>query len=130
MDLEQLRAMLRIAPFHQWLGLDIAELTNETLVLEMPWRDEIVSNPMIGSAHGGILSALIDLTGLYTINALGGSARATADMRVDFHRPATSGPLRAIGRVVKLGKQLSVAETRIEDTEGRLLASGRGAYVG
>ena len=54
MDLEQLRAMLRIAPFHQWLGLDIAELTNETLVLEMPWRDEIISNPMIGSAHGGI----------------------------------------------------------------------------
>lgn len=130
MDLDQLRSMLLIAPFHQWLGLDIAELTDEALILEMPWRDEIVSNPMIGSAHGGILSALIDLTGLYTINALGGSARATADMRVDFHRPATSGPLRAIGRVVKLGKQISVAETRIEDAEGRLLASGRGAYVG
>ena len=130
MDIEQLRAMLLIAPFHQWLGLEIAALTENALTLEMPWRDEIVSNPMIGSAHGGILSALIDLTGLYTINALGGSARATADMRVDFHRPATSGPLRAIGRVVKLGKQLSVAETRIEDTEGRLLASGRGAYVG
>ncbi|HMS19810.1 MAG TPA: hotdog fold thioesterase [Sphingorhabdus sp.] len=130
MDIEQLRAMLLIAPFHQWLGLEIAALTENALTLEMPWRDEIVSNPMIGSAHGGILSALIDLTGLYTINALGGSARATADMRVDFHRPATSGPLRAIGRVVKLGKQLSVAETRIEDAEGRLLASGRGAYVG
>ncbi|MEY4056332.1 MAG: hypothetical protein RL519_1667 [Pseudomonadota bacterium] len=130
MDLEQLRAMLLIAPFHQWLGLAIAELTDEALILEMPWRDEIVSNPMIGSAHGGILSALIDLTGLYTINALGGSARATADMRVDFHRPAISGPLRAIGRVVKLGKEISVAETRIEDAEGRLLASGRGAYVG
>ena len=130
MDLEPLRAMLLIAPFHQWLGLDIAELTDETLILEMPWREEIVSNPMIGSAHGGVLSALIDLTGLCTINALGGSARATADMLVDFHRPATSGPLRAIGRVVKLGKQLSVAETRIEDAGGRLLASGRGAYVG
>ena len=130
MDLDQLRSMLLIAPFHQWLGLDIAELTDDALILEMPWRDEIVSNPMIGSAHGGILSALIDLTGLYTINALGGAARATADMRVDLHRPATSGPLRAIGRVVKLGKQISVAETRIEDAEGRLLASGRGAYVG
>lgn len=129
MDIEQLRNMLLIAPFHQWLGLEIAALTDDELVLEMPWREEIVSNPMISAAHGGILSALIDLTGLYTINALGGSARATADMRVDFHRPATSGPLRAIGRVVKLGKQLSVAETRIEDSEGRLLASGRGAYV-
>jgi len=113
--LQSLREMLLIAPFHRWLGLDIVALTADELILEMPWRDEIVSNPMIGSAHGGILSALIDLTGLYTINALGGSARATADMRVDFHRPATSGPLRAIGRVVKLGKQISVAETRIED---------------
>ena len=122
--LQSLREMLLIAPFHRWLGLDIVALTADELILEMPWRDEIVSNPMIGSAHGGILSALIDLTGLYTINALGGSARATADMRVDFHRPATSGPLRAIGKVVKLGKQLSVAETRIEDVEGKLIASG------
>ena len=128
--LQSLREMLLIAPFHRWLGLDIVALTADELILEMPWRDEIVSNPMIGSAHGGILSALIDLTGLYTINALGGSARATADMRVDFHRPATSGPLRAIGKVVKLGKQLSVAETRVEDVEGKLIASGRGAYVG
>jgi len=128
--LQSLREMLLVAPFHRWLGLDIVALTADELILEMPWRDEIVSNPMIGSAHGGILSALIDLTGLYTINALGGSARATADMRVDFHRPATSGPLRAIGKVVKLGKQLSVAETRIEDVEGKLIASGRGAYVG
>ena len=128
--LQSLREMLLIGPFHRWLGLDIVALTADELILEMPWRDEIVSNPMIGSAHGGILSALIDLTGLYTINALGGSARATADMRVDFHRPATSGPLRAIGKVVKLGKQLSVAETRIEDVEGKLIASGRGAYVG
>ncbi|KAJ8139320.1 hypothetical protein OY671_007470 [Metschnikowia pulcherrima] len=130
MDLEQLRAMLLIAPFHQWSGSAIAESTDEASILEMPWRDEIVSNPMIGSAHGGILSASIDSTGLYTINALGGSARATADMRVDFHRPAISGPSRAIGRVVKSGKQISVAATRIEDAEGRSSASGRGAYVG
>jgi uncharacterized protein (TIGR00369 family) len=129
MDIEQLRAMLLVAPFHQWLGLEIAELTDTELILKMPWRDEIVSNPMIGSAHGGIISTLIDLTGLYAINALGGSARATADMRVDFHRPATSGPLYAIGRVIKLGRQLSVAESRIEDAEGRMVASGRGAYV-
>ncbi|ODU79756.1 hotdog fold thioesterase [Novosphingobium sp. SCN 63-17] len=129
-ELTELRKMLHIAPFHRWLGVDIVDLTERELILEMPWRDEIVSNPMIGSAHGGILSALIDLTGLYTVNAMGGTARATADLRVDFHRPATSGPLRAIGSVVKLGRQLSVAETRIEDTAQRLLASGRGAYVG
>ncbi len=129
-SLDALRQMLLVAPFHRWLGLDIVDRSADELILEMPWREEIVSNPKIGSAHGGILSALIDLTGLYTINALGGSARATVDLRVDFHRPATSGPLRAIGRVIKIGQQLSVAETRIEDSGARLLASGRGAYVG
>lgn len=129
-ELADLRKMLHLAPFHRWLGLEVVDLTEAELILEMPWRDEIVSNPVIGSVHGGILSALIDLTGLYTINALGGTARATADLHVDFHRPATSGPLRATGRVVKLGKQFSVAETRIEDAAQRLLASGRGAYVG
>jgi uncharacterized protein (TIGR00369 family) len=85
---------------------------------------------MVQAVHGGILSALIDLTGLYAINAFGGTARATSDLHVDFHRPATPGSMRAIGRVVKLGKQLSVAETRIEDSAQRLVASGRAAYVG
>src|SRR3546814_15253690 len=74
----------------------------------MPWRDEIISNPTVGAAHGGILSALIDLTGLYTVIAMGGSARATANLHVDFHRPALPGLMRAIGRPVKLGRQISI----------------------
>ncbi len=127
--IEQLGELLLLAPFHRWLGLSIAELGTDELVIEMPWRDEIVSNPMVGAAHGGIVSALIDLTGLYTIIAMGGSARATADLRVDFHRPATHGLIRAIGKPVKLGRQISVAETRIVAADGTLLASGRGAYV-
>ncbi len=126
---QDLQAALDIAPFHRWLGVSIAELGAEELVIAMPWRDEIVSNPMVGAAHGGILSALIDLTGLYTIIAMGGAAQATIDLRVDFHRPATPGLLRAIGKPIKLGRQFSVAETRIVRADGTLLASGRGAYV-
>lgn len=128
-DIEQLRERLLIAPFHRWLGLTLVDFDMNELVLEMRWRDEIVSNPKIVSAHGGILSALIDLTGLYTILAAGGTPRATIDLHVDFHRPALPGQLRAIGRLVKMGRQFSVAETRIVGTDGVLLASGRGAYV-
>ena len=95
----------------------------------MPWRDEIVSNPAIGAAHGGILSAFVDLTGLYAILAPGGIAKATADLRVDFHRAATEGPLRAIGRPIKMGRTLCIADTQILNADGRLLASGRGAYM-
>jgi len=79
--------------------------------------------------HGGILASLIDLTGLYAIIAAGGVARATVDLRVDYHRAATNGPLRAIGQVVKLGKTISTADTRILDDDDRLVASGRGTYL-
>lgn len=127
--LEELRDLLALAPFHRWLGLSIAEVGANELVISMPWRDEIISNPTVGAAHGGIVSALIDLTGLYTIIAMGGAARATADLHVDFHRPAKPGPLRAIGSPVKLGRQISVAATRILAADGTLVASGRGAYV-
>ncbi|MEP3049762.1 MAG: hotdog fold thioesterase [Erythrobacter sp.] len=128
-DHEQLREMLRISPFHQWLDLEIKSCSAEQLQLVMPWRNEIVSNPMIGAAHGGILAALIDLTGLYTLLVMGAKAKATADLRVDYHRPATSGPLIATGRIVKIGRQLSVAETHVTGPEGKILASGRGAYT-
>ncbi|QJB70319.1 hotdog fold thioesterase [Parasphingorhabdus halotolerans] len=128
-DPGSLADLLLIAPFHRWLGLKIVQQSDDHLELEMPWRDELVSNPAIGAAHGGILASLIDLTGLYTIIAVGGLAKATADLRVDYHRPATKGPLRATGQVIKLGKTISTAETHILDADGRLVASGRGAYL-
>ena len=126
---ENLADIMQIAPFHRWLGLKIIQQNNDHLELEMPWRDELVSNPVIGAVHGGILASLIDLTGLYAIIAAGGIAKATVDMRVDYHRAATNGPLRAFGRVVKLGKTISTADTRIIDDDDRLVASGRGTYL-
>ena len=128
-DTENLADVMQIAPFHRWLGLKIIQQNNDHLELEMPWRDELVSNPVIGAVHGGILASLIDLTGLYAIIAAGGVARATVDLRVDYHRAATNGPLRAIGQVVKLGKTISTADTRIIDDDERLVASGRGTYL-
>ncbi len=53
----------------------------------------------------------------------------TVDLRVDYHRPAMQGDLTCRGSVVKFGGQLSVAEAQILDSEGRLLASGRGVYM-
>lgn len=128
-DGERLRDLLLISPFHRWLGLEIKSQSEDQLALVMPWRDEIVSNPMIGAAHGGILAALIDLTGLYSLIAAKASAKATADLRVDYHKPAIGGTLTAIGQPIKIGRQISVAETRIFNSDEELLASGRGAYI-
>ncbi|WP_291079121.1 PaaI family thioesterase [Hyphomonas sp.] len=126
--LRDMQLALEAAPFHRWLGLEVISAGEEAIRLEMPWRDEIVSNPHTQSAHGGILAALIDLTGFYALLAAGSVPVATADLRVDYHKPATPGRLTITGRIVRLGSTLSVAEASITNADGDLLSSGRGAY--
>ena len=52
----------------------------------------------------------------------------TIDLRVDFHKAAMPGDLTAKARVVRMGSQYSTAEASVYDTEGSLVASGRGTY--
>lgn len=129
-DPANLETALMVAPFHRWLGLKVASVTAEAIEICLPWREELVSNPGLNATHGGILASLIDLSGLYAVLAAGGAASATADLRVDYHRPAMPGRLTARSRVVKLGRRLSVADTDVLDEAGALVASGRGAYLG
>ena len=128
-NIAKFQAALMISPFHQWLGLQAVAVTPDQVEIALPWRKELVSNTAIEATHGGILAALIDLTGLYTIRAAGSIVSATADLRVDYHRPATRGTILARGVVVKLGRRISIADVRVVDGNQVLLASGRGAYL-
>jgi len=60
----------------------------------------MISNAAIGSTHGGILASLNDLTGLYALLAAGIRVSATADMHVDYHRPAIRETVVAQSRPV------------------------------
>lgn len=128
LGLEDIQLALEAAPFHRWLGIKAISADEDALRLEMPWRDEVVSNPRVQSAHGGILASLIDLTGFYALLASGNTPAATADLRVDYHKAATPGTLVATGKIIRLGSTISVAEATIKSSDGVLLSSGRGAY--
>lgn len=126
--LEALQARLWAANFNKWLGLKILKIGDGTIEIALPWREEIMSNPKLKSTHGGVLAALIDATADFAIATKIGQPVPTVDMRVDYHRAATPGDLRAVGRIVRQGGTLTVAETEIYDGENRLVASGRGVY--
>jgi len=126
---EQLQERALQAPFHQWLGLEVTGLTEEEVEFRVPWRDEFFVNVKAGYAHGGILSALIDMAADYALAAKLGRPYPTVDMRVDYHRAARVGPLIARARVVKLGSIVAVADASVYDEADNLLASGRGVYA-
>jgi uncharacterized protein (TIGR00369 family) len=122
-----IQARLLKGPYHQWLGLEVVEVGEGTIELTAKWREEWVVNVEGGYTHGGILAALVDLTADWALVSKTGKGVPTVDLRVDYHR-AAKGDLRATGRVIKFGKQFSVAEAQVFDAEGNLVASGRGLY--
>ena len=127
-EADKLESRLVANPFNAWMGLHLVVLDEEGLTVGLKWREEMVSNPQARVTHGGILGALIDVAADFAIAAKVGAPVPTVDMRIDFHRAARPGDLTATARVVRLGGTNSVAEARVHDRDGNLIASGRGVY--
>lgn len=84
-------------------------------------------NPL-GSVHGGYAATLLDSCMGCAVHTLlqPGQGYTTTDLRVSFVRAlrGDSGPVRAEGRIVHLGRSTALAEGRIYDVDDRLYAVG------
>jgi uncharacterized protein (TIGR00369 family) len=127
LTLEQVQTIVTRAPFHQWLGLTVLAVTDDSIEIKATWREEWVVNIERRYTHGGILAALIDLAADWAMVKQTGRGVPTIDMRVDYHRVAMPGDLIARGKVIRFGSQFSTAEAEIFQ-DGKLIASGRGTY--
>jgi uncharacterized protein (TIGR00369 family) len=128
LTLEQVQALITRAPFHQWLGLTVLAVGDDSIEIKATWREEWVVNVERRYTHGGILAALIDLAADFALVRQTGRGVPTIDMRIDYHRAAMPGDLIARGKVVRGGSQFATAAAEIFDLDGKLIASGRGTY--
>jgi uncharacterized protein (TIGR00369 family) len=84
-------------------------------------------NPM-GGVHGGWYATIMDSAfGCAVISTLEvGYGFTTAELSLNIVRGAnaSTGPLRAIGKVLHSGRQLATAEAKIVDASGKLYAHG------
>ena len=126
--LERVQELVTRGPFHKWLGLKVVAVHDDGIELTATWREEWVVNLERRYTHGGILAALIDLGADWAMVRKTGRGVPTIDMRVDYHAVALPGDLAVKGKIVRMGGQFSVAEAKIFDAEGKLIASGRGTY--
>ena len=88
--------------------------------------DESMYNP-IGTVHGGLVCTLLDsVLGCATQTTLpAGQGYTSLDITVSYLRPvlASSGPLTAVGRVVKPGSRAAFTEGTVHDANGKLVAT-------
>jgi uncharacterized protein (TIGR00369 family) len=84
-------------------------------------------NP-IGSVHGGLAGTLLDscMSCAVQTRLKTGQGYTTLEYRVHLVRGMTesTGPVRAEGKVVHMGRRTATAEGRIVDAAGRLYAHG------
>jgi uncharacterized protein (TIGR00369 family) len=119
-------------PFNQLLGMRVAELREGYARLEIPFRPELIGDPLRPALHGGVLSALID--------ACGGAAAftlitppetvSTIDLRIDYLRPGEQKTLVCESTVSRMGNRVASVDSRIfhPDEPERTIATGKAVY--
>jgi uncharacterized protein (TIGR00369 family) len=126
--LDVLRAVVAegapFAPIAQTMGFTLVEVSEGHAVFELT-PAEYHYNP-VGIVHGGVAATMLDsAVGISILSSLpAGMTFTTLEIKVNYLRPMTAatGPVRAEGSVIHLGRQTAVAEARITDVEGKLFA--------
>ena len=82
-----------------------------------------------GVVHGGIVATILDELLAYACNQTDRSM-LTAEMTVRYRRPVRTGqPIHGIGRITEDRGRLALAEARLLDRSGQLLAEATGKLM-
>jgi len=111
-------------PIAELLGFNLVEVEPGHAVFEVTPGEQHY-NP-IGVVHGGLAMTLLDsaMGCAVQTHMPAGGGYTTLEAKTNLVRPITAatGRLRAIGKVVHLGKRIATAEGRLEDAAGKLYA--------
>ncbi len=109
-------------PVAALVGFKLVSFERGQAVMEMQ-ASERHANPM-GTLHGGILCDIADAAmGMACASTLDeGETFTTLEMKINFLRPVWHANLRAVGRIVKEGRTISLAECRVTDEAEQLVA--------
>lgn len=112
------------APIAQTMGFTLVEVAEGRAVFELT-PAEYHYNP-VGIVHGGVAATMLDsAVGIAILSSLpAGMTFTTLEIKVNYLRPMTAatGPVRAEGKVIHLGRQTAVAEGRVTGADGKLYA--------
>lgn len=125
--------MQNMVPFNRHLGIVVDEIRHGFARFRMPFREELLGDPVRRVLHGGTISALVDVVGgtaVWSTLEETGSRVATIDFRVDYLRPGRDKDVVAEAAVVRVGNRVGVTDTRVfqVDRPDKTIATGKGVY--
>lgn len=126
--MEYLRAMIAgeypPPPIAHTLGFTLAEVEEGRAVFTLE-PAEYHYNP-IGMVHGGVAATLLDSAMGCAVHSMlpAGVGYTTLEIKLNMLRAVTvdTGPIRCEGTLLHLGRTTALAEAKMTDAAGRLLA--------
>lgn len=131
-------------PFNRVLGLKIDHLADDRASFKFEMRHELVGNYQRNMLHGGVIAAVLDVTGgllafVGVVKRMRGRSEeeikarfervGTIDMRVDYLRPGIGNHFVASATVLRAGRRVAVMRTELRDERDDLIATGTCAYM-
>jgi len=116
---------VELPPAAKTLGFELLSVDPEAGTIEVAFTaDDSFVNP-VGVIQGGFLAAMLDDTlGPALVATLGPDQFApTADLHVQYLRPAKPGRLVGRGRVLKKGKDVAFMSGELLDGTGEVVAT-------
>lgn len=131
--------MEELIAFNKHLGLRVESFDPAAAKLGFDMRPELVGNPARQILHGGVISAVLDVTGGFVImldmaqNLMSIPTTfpkmGTIDLRVDYLRPGRGKHFTATARIVRKGSRIAVTHMELHNDAGELIATGAAAYA-
>jgi uncharacterized protein (TIGR00369 family) len=120
---DDIMARVAASPFHASMGISVSSVREGEVELVLEARPDHAN--LHGTVHGGVLATLADTAAgvaVRSATAEPGGRHASVNLDIQYLAPATTGTLRATGRVVKLGRRLAFAEAEVTDADGTTVA--------
>lgn len=122
--------MLERAGYHALLGYQKVAWTHDMTEIILPLAPHHLN--LGGVVHGGVLASLLDIccaqSGTFCEDPYRIKKAITLSLTTTFTGQATSGTLRAIGKVKARGSRIYNATGEVFDDKGNLLAFGEGTF--
>lgn len=125
-------AIEQLVPIHKVLGLEVSEITEEKIILKLPFSEMVIGDMRANRWHGGILSLAMDvaggMAGVTTFTSFEDRI-TTVDIRVDYLAAPASEDLYIEGEIVRLGNRILVSKMKAYHKDSsEILAEGKGVY--
>jgi uncharacterized protein (TIGR00369 family) len=130
--------------FNRVLGLQIATLRPDKVIGRIAMKPELVGHYLFNRLHGGVISGGLDAMGGLAVMAAIGARHmdespaqrlhrfgklGTIDLRIDYLRPGVGDHFELHAEVLRLGSRVATTRMEFLGEDGKLLASGAGAYI-